>query len=166
MSRSFFHRLGLQMCLVVVAVAAGAVAPSAQATIVPSRGIAGVRLGYSMKRVRHALGKPRRVAPPAWEYGRPLRGRVSFNHRRRVDDIWTVSPRQRTRRGIGPGASLRRFRLSYPRVHCRGRHRRRVCIVAAHHNGRTTKTFFAFRGRLRMVEIYLLPPRGGSPVHK
>lgn len=140
---------------------------AAHALIVPGRGIAGVRIGYSEARVRGVLGKPIKVVPPGWAFGAPLDGRVGFDHARRVNDVWTASPRQRTARGVGPGASLRRVKRSYPKAKCTGSGKRaRVCTLVSHRRGHTIQTAFLFRGRLRRVDIYVVIPPSGTRVPK
>lgn len=146
----------------------GALPAPTLAKIVPGRGIAGIELGDGMGHVRAVLGKPHHVRPPAWIYGQPLKGRVGFGHQKRVNEILTTSPRQRTKRGIGPGSSLRAIKKAYPRAQChRARTRHRAfCTLTARRHDRTLKTDFAFGRRLRWVEIYVVPPRTGTQVPK
>jgi len=145
-----------------------AVPALALARIVPGKGIGGVKLGDRMAHVRVVLGKPDRVRPPSWIYGRPLKERIGFGHRQRVNAISTTSPRQRTRRGIGPGSSFRATKEAYPRARCHQSHghKRAFCTLTVRNHHHTVKTDFAFRKRLRWVEIYLVPPRTGTQVPK
>jgi len=144
---------------------AGLLPVTARAAIVPGLGIARVNIGTSMGHVRTVLGDPNDVKPPTWGYGNPLRGRIGFDHGRRVNDIWTTSPAQKTKRGIGPGSSFRQMRQRYPSARCHGA-RDRLCLFAVHRGDGTVKTAFVFHGRLRRVEIYLVPPSSGTPVPK
>jgi hypothetical protein len=141
---------------------------SAGAAIVPGRGIAGVRIGNSGAQVRGALGKPRKIVPPTWVFGAPLKGRVGFNHARRVNDIWTTSARQRTAKGVGPGSSLRRVKHAYPTAKCdREPKGKQLCTLASHRRHHTIKTAFLLRGgHLRLVEIYSVIPPSGTSVPK
>ncbi|MGN6189713.1 MAG: hypothetical protein ACTHOE_12525 [Conexibacter sp.] len=134
----------------------------AQARIVIGQGIAGVRIGDGQRHVRRVLGRPDRVIPPAWAYGAPLHGRVGFDHRRRVNDIWTTSRRQRTRAGVGPGSSVAAVRRAYRHARCfRGRHGDAIvlCALRSHRRGRTVETDFLFRRRqVKTVDVFLLMP--------
>lgn len=152
--------------LVVLALVASS---SVSAQIVPGAGISGVRIGDKLDQVRKRLGRPNKVKPPAWVYGGSLRGEVEFDHRRRVRDIWTASPRQHTRRGIGPGSSLGAARRAYPRLRCRrsgGRRQWKRCGLRHQGRGREVVTDFLFRGRLRIVDVHLVPKREGTPTPK
>jgi hypothetical protein len=163
-------RLGVLLCglLAAATLAAGLLPVIAGAAIVPGRGIAGVRIGYSEARVQSVLGRPGRVVPPSWAYGRPLRGQVSFNHARRVDDIWTVSRAERTKRGVGPGSSYARMRQAYPKGRCAGHGTGlRICVLVSNRHKRTVRTEFIFGRRLlKRVEIYLVPIASGTPIPK
>ena len=153
--------------LVAIMFIAGLLSVTAGATIMPGKGIAGIQIGMRMVRVREVLGRPHDVKPPTWGYGNPLRGRIGFDHSRRVNDIWTTSRRQKTKRGIGPGSSFKRMRQRYPKARCHGgRGHGRLCLVAGHHSGKIVKTAFVFHRRLRRVEIYLVAPATGTPVPK
>jgi len=146
--------------------AAGAITSGAQARIVIGQGIAGVKIGDGQARVTKVLGSHHRVVPPTWVYGRT---HVGFGHTRHVNDIWTTSRRQRTSRGIGPGASVAAVRRAYPDVRCYRRSRRGpivACGLRTKHRHRTIKTDFLFDGRLREVDVFLILPRGGTPLRK
>lgn len=134
--------------------------PIVSAQIVPGMGIAGVAIGDRAKQVRSELGRPLAMLPPTWVYGAPLRGRVGFDHRKRVNLVWTSSTRQRTARGIGPGVSLRRMKRAYSRATCypkAGRWRVR-CVIATVRRGVEMRADFFFGNLLRRVEIYVVPP--------
>ncbi len=150
--------------LVVLATVLGS--GTASARITPGTGMAGVSMGGKMRQVRASLGKPKKVRPPAWVYGAPLKGQVEFDHRRRVKSIWTASRRQRTRKGIGPGSSLRSTRRAYPRLRCYSRRKFRRCTLRRRHRHKVIATDFLFRGRLRIVNVHLLPKPQGTPIPK
>jgi hypothetical protein len=149
-----------EVLLLALVAAAFAIAPSsASARILPASGIAGVEVGFSAAHVRHLLGRPSRVIAPTWVYRAPLDGHVGFNHRHRVNDVWTVNRRQRTRKGIGPGSSFAAMRRAYARAKCTGakKGRRRLCTLTVHPRHRIVKCDFLFRGQLRKVDVYLVP---------
>jgi hypothetical protein len=162
------RRLLIFMTIISILAGSGALTDAAAAKIVPGRSIAGIKVGYSIKRVRDALGRPHKVAPPAWLYGKPLDGGIGFNFRRRVNDIWTTARHQKTVRGIGPGSTVRATKRAYPRAGCYTHRRRRtqLCILTSHYRGRTIKTDFLFSGWLREVNIDVVPSSSGTPVHK
>jgi hypothetical protein len=160
MRRAFRMRQRLVVGLLLSTTAGTWVVPDASAKIVVGQGIAGVKLGESEAQVRKQLGKPRYVQPPGWGYGNPLGGWVGFDFQQRVNDIWTTSRRQRTNRGIGPGASVRAARRAYPKARCY-RHAGRwslLCIIKSHRHGNVTETDFFFTSRLAQVDIFLVPP--------
>jgi hypothetical protein len=129
---------------------------AATARIVPGRGMAGVQIGDRMPAVRHTLGKPRRVVPPSWVYGLPLKGQVGFAGRR-VDDIWTRSRRQRTKRGIGPGSTLRMTKRAYPKLRCHHRSGAWNVLCVLHHlakHGRVDTDFLFKRNRVAIVDVF------------
>jgi hypothetical protein len=145
---------------VLLAVAASVIAvPSALATITVGRGIAGVRLGDTQGQVYKALGKPNRIAPPAWVYNRGLDGRVAFDGRRRARSVSTRSSHQRTSRGVAPGASLQSVHTAYPRAHCFGHpgaSTGALCLARSRYRGHTVETDFVFSLRLTEVDIYFV----------
>jgi len=143
-----------------------ALAAEAGGEIVPGRGIAGVQIGERAKSVRHALGKPARVVPPGWFYRAPLGGWVGFT-RYRVDDVWTNSRRQRTRRGIGPGSTLRATKHAYPKARCHRRSGRwdALCVLSSRKGHRRVDADFLFKaGRLAVVDVFRVrhPKNRGS----
>lgn len=134
--------------------------PTTCARILPGRGIARVDVGFSAMHVRHLLGRPHRVVPPAWMYGAPLKGGVGFNHGYRVNDVWTASLGQKTPKGIGPGSSLRAMRRAYPHARCHTATSgdRRICTLTVRHGRHAINTDFLFKGRLRLVDVHVVPP--------
>lgn len=136
--------------------AIGIVATTASARIVPGRGIAGVQIGERASSVRKSLGRPARVVPPDWFYGAPLAGWVGLTGHR-VDDVWTHSHRQHTRRGIGPGSTLRATKRAYPKAHCHRRSGRwdALCVLTFRGKHRSVDTDFLFKGRrLAVVDMF------------
>jgi hypothetical protein len=90
-------------------------------TIVIGDGMFGVRLGATMGQVRHALGRPsqvdHRAGASAWSYD-ALGLVVDFSTNRRVHDLSTISPSQRTPNGVGVGSSEIALMRLVPGVHC------------------------------------------------
>lgn len=144
----------------------GVLPVAAAAAIVPGRGIAGVRIGESEARVRATLGRPRKVVPPTWAYGKPLDGLVGFGHGGRVNYVSTISRAQKTNRRIGPGSSIQDLKAAYPKARChtRARERRALCALTTHDRHRVMKTDFLFDGRLQKVDMYSVrAPRKTGP---
>src|SRR5215212_863989 len=111
-----------RFAVLVVALAALAAATTAQARVVPGKGMAGVRLGMLEPQVIAALGVPdgRRTAPD--DFGVSLRLRYASHGGLRLIlrdngeggmelfQIRTSGTSERTRQGIGVGSSERRLR--------------------------------------------------------
>lgn len=160
-------RATLVVAIVLMPVLAlGAFAAATSARIVPGKGIAGIQIGERASSVRRSLGKPARVVPPGWFYRAPLGGWVGFTGQR-VDDVWTHSRKQRTRRRIGPGSTLRATKHAYPKARC---HRRSgkwdvLCILSFRRKHRRVDTDFLFKGqRLAVVDVFRVrrPKKQGS----
>jgi hypothetical protein len=152
--------------LVATTLAVALLPMAARAAIAPGRGIAGVRIGDSEAQVRRALGRPQKVEPPNWAYGRPLDGLVGFGHGAHVNYLSTTSPSQKTRRHVGPGSSFQRFKVAYPKAPCHkhARGRRALCVLSGHNHRRLMKTDFLFNGRLQRVDMYSTRmPRTSGP---
>ena len=120
--------------------------------------MAGVRLDYPQDAVKARLGAPRRSAPPAWLFGAPLRGGVSFDSRLLAKAMWTRSRDQRTSRGVGPGARRRKVARAYPKARChrsRSQRRKVICVIGGRFHGRPVETAFVLRRNVvREVEVY------------
>jgi hypothetical protein len=145
-----------------IAVVAVAAAPaSACANVILGKSIDGVSLGTSQAQVERTLGKPSHVEGPfaggitAWSYGGALKGTISFNSELRVEDVATRSPKQKTSKGIGVGASLSAFRHDYPKANC---HRQGVfnplCEITTGSGAHKVATTFYFeRSKLWEIEV-------------
>jgi hypothetical protein len=140
--------LGVVPGLVVLAMAG-----SAQASIVVGKSIDGVRLGDTEAQVRKALGEPSYTMPPdyrgesSWGYPKTLEGRVGFDRQGRVNGMWTISRKQRTSKGIGPGSSLVLVRKAYPAVVCATGPfgpQSLLCTLKSRYHGRIVETSFPF----------------------
>lgn len=136
-------------------------AASASATIVPQRGMKGVRLDMTDRQVRDRLGRPDRIVfrrdqiigrTKVYHYGRTT---FLFTvERPRVLDIATTSPKERTSRGIGVGSSEAAVRAKVPRVRCKTEFGYHHCYVGTWLPGRRVTDFAISRtGRVKRVTI-------------
>jgi hypothetical protein len=91
------------------------------ATIVISKGIAGLQIGDSRSKALRLLGPPE--SEDRFKGGKNLYyahgpvSEVSFGAIG-LNQIETASPGQRTARGIGPGSSMSKLQQAYPKMHC------------------------------------------------
>jgi hypothetical protein len=159
-----FRQVGSGRVAAVVAVTLcgmSILAANASARIVPGQGIDRVTIGSNEAEVARRLGRPDAVHPPSWWYGGSLEGEVGFDFSRRVNDIWTTSPHQRSARDVGPGSSASRVRRAYPRARCY-RHPSSqwslLCVLRSRYRRALTETDFLFAGHLRRVDIYVVRP--------
>jgi len=128
----------------------------ASAQIVVGQGIAGIRIGDSMSRVKEVLGTP--SASPytshgEWQYSSPqaLVGFVGFRagtegHEHITSDvtyIQTSSNTQRTAAGIGPGSTYSQLHRAYRAYRC---DHIRACWTTTRYRGQTVTTAFYFAG--------------------
>ncbi len=144
--------------------------PLASAKIAVGQGIAGVRIGDSMSRVRQLLGAPaasQYTSHGEWMYSssRPLGGFVGFRagaegHERitsGVTYVQTSSHTQRTRAGVGPGSSYNGFRRAYPGYHCDRLNGPgtgvRACWEKTRYDGQEITTAFYFDGGTKVAFV-------------
>ncbi len=128
-------------------------APAASASIVIGQSIAGVKLNDSEAQVEQALGSPTLKQPPdsqggvSWNYAKlPLMGVVSFTGGT-ITGMWTISKRQKTSKGVGPGSSLAQVRKAYPQAKCSTGPfgpKSVICTVKSKYHGRLVDTGFPF----------------------
>jgi hypothetical protein len=165
--RVYLRRLGLSVAASLAA-GLGVWSASAAAQIVPGQGIAGVRIGDSMARVRSWLGAPSPSPSPAhgeWLYSspQPLGGFVGFRagtegHERvtaGVTYVQTSSPTQRTAAGIGPGSSSSQFHHVYRTYRCdhMDGSGSRACWTRTRYGQQTITTAFYFEGGSTVVFV-------------
>jgi hypothetical protein len=139
--------------LVALAAAAGA-----SATIVPQRGIAGVRLEMTKAQVRATLGAPRSAVHGSNEFGAftifRYRGlRVTFQGNRRVTDVFTTRTTEKTARGVGVGSTESQVRTKVAGVRCRTESGFRHCFVGRFLPGRRVTDFRIRSGRVSSVHV-------------
>jgi hypothetical protein len=116
---------------------------TAAARIVIGRGMFGASLGQTMHQVRTKLGTPDLVtqsaAGPDWLYVRPDL-QLSFHGKaKRLTDLSTESPSQRTSRGVGVGSSQKDVMRLVPGVHCSVL---QGCVVISRRRGKVYETDF------------------------
>jgi hypothetical protein len=135
-----------------------AVAAVASAAIVPQRGIAGVRLEMTKAQVRAVLGAPRRAVHGSNEFGSftvyRYRGlRITFQGNRRVTDVFTTRPGERTARGVGVGSTEAQVRARVAGVRCRTESGFRHCFVGRFLPGRRVTDFRIKHGHVTSVDV-------------
>jgi len=126
----------------------------ASAVLILQRGMAGIRLGMTQAKVRAKLGKPRSVVHDSNDFGNYTelhyrRLRITFQGNSTVTAIWTGSPGQRTRRGIGVGSTVRAVRARVPDVRCTRGH----CYLGRFLPGRRVTEFFLRKGRVSAIAV-------------
>jgi hypothetical protein len=139
--------------------AAGLVASAtARATIVPQRGIAGVRLDMTQKQVRAKLGAPPRMRRFRNDFG-PVtvftypRVVVTFQGHRSVTGLRTTSPLERTPGGVGVGSTEAQVKARVPSVKCRNEFGIRHCYRGFWLPGRVVTDFRIRKGRVSSVTV-------------
>jgi len=135
-------------------VAALAFVPPASAVLILQRGMAGIRLGMTQPKVRAKLGRPRSVVHGSNDFGNYIElhyrhFRITFQGNSTVTAIWTSSPRQRTRRGIGVGSTVVAIHARIRGVRCTRGH----CYVGKFLPGRRVTEFFLRRGRVSAITV-------------
>jgi len=141
--------------LLAVAMVLLALPAPAAAAIVPQRGIGGVTLGMTNAAVRSTAGSPIRVRNGTNEFGAyrivfyPT-FQVTFQGLGRVTGVSTVSPAQRTARGIGVGSRKAQVQARVAGVVCEPGD----CHVGALLPGRRVTSFIlGANGRVTRVVV-------------
>ena len=142
----------------VLAALALVAASAATATIVPQRGIAGVRLGMSKAQVRAVLGAPRRGLRGRNEFGSFLEMRyrrlaVVLQGGSTVTSIRTSRRSERTRSGVGVGSTETQLRAGVQGLRCRTEFGVRHCFLGRFLPGRRVTDFRIRQGRVANVTL-------------
>jgi hypothetical protein len=137
-----------------------ALAGSAGGVIVPQKGMAGVRLGWTKDQVRSALGDPLRIVRGTNDFGPytifryPYRVQVVFQGDVSATSVTTTGRHERTVSGAGVGSSESQLRALVPAVRCRTeggvfRH----CFYGRFEAGRRVTDFQIRDGLVRRVVV-------------
>ena len=141
----------LRALLIALALLAVSAAP-ASATIVPGKGMAGVKMGDCADKVRAKLGQPERTfrtddfAGPVIIMQYRARGlKLTFHFGgscQALTSIFTAKGRERTAEGVGKGTQLRTLRAKLSGEHCMRSHGRvRSCHLGSFRPGRVVTDF-------------------------
>jgi outer membrane protein assembly factor BamE (lipoprotein component of BamABCDE complex) len=133
-------------------------ASAAGATIVPQKGIAGVRIGMSKAKVRSVLGRPTSVKHGSNDFGRytifKYSGlKVNFQGNATVTGISTTRRAERTARGVGVGSSEAQVKAKVTGVKCRTDAGFRHCYVGSLGAGQRVTDFSIKNGRVSRVDV-------------
>jgi hypothetical protein len=137
-----------------------ALAGPAGGVIVPQKGMAGVRLGWTKEHVRATLGDPLRIVRGTNDFGAysifryPHRVQVVFQGDVTVTSVTTTGGRERTVSGAGVATSEARLRALLPAVRCRtdgGAFRH--CWLGRFEPGRRVTDFHIRAGLVRRVVV-------------
>jgi hypothetical protein len=131
---------------------------SADATIVPQRGIAGIKLQMTKPQVRAKLGTPARVQNGRNDFGPYTtfsypRVTVSFQGRMRVSSIRATSRFERTTAGVGVGSTEAVVKAHVRHVVCKTESGSRRCAVGKFLPGHTVTAFALKHGRVASVVV-------------
>lgn len=150
-----FMALPLALVLSVVLLAT---APSALANIVIGQSIAGVKLGDSEAQVTAVLGPPTSNENGSLFYPSSVGLRIGVNAGK-VNDVLSISKKQKTSKGITIGSSRTQMKRVYPNAKCaEGPYgpQSLYCAVLAHFHGRKSFTSFLFgtaKGGVTEIEL-------------
>jgi len=133
-------------------------AASGGATIVPQRGIAGIRLWMSQAKVRSLLGKPASTKSGMNDFGAYTTLRypglvVTFQSNAAVTSMSTTRRSEKTASGVGVGSTEAQVRARVKGVTCKTEFGSRHCYVGAFLIGHRVTDFFIKRGRVNRVNI-------------
>jgi hypothetical protein len=133
-------------------------ASTAAATIVPQKGIAGVRIGMTKGKVRSVLGKPLSVKRGSNDFGRYTifrygRLQVLFQGNAAVTSVSTTRRSERTLSGVGVGSTEAQVEATVKGVKCRTDSGFRHCYVGRFGAGQRVTDFSIKRGKVTRVDV-------------
>jgi hypothetical protein len=149
--------------LIAAAAATLAAAAPAQATIVPGRSMAGVRLRMTQMQVLKILGDPTtdftyRSGLTTYAYD-ALRLRVTFAPGQTTNDVfmlYTSGRKERTRQGIGVGSKESTLRRKLHGERCLRNSRGRFCVLGGGGEGTRPETSFEIGRHHRVKSVRIL----------
>jgi hypothetical protein len=126
--------------------------------VVVQKGIAGVRLGMTPVQVKTKVGLPRKVERGSSDSGSYVTYRyrtysVTFFGGRRVTQMTTLSPDERTAAGIGVGSTRADVADSVPRTRCLRELSYDHCYVGVWKPGDVVTDFTLRNGRVARISI-------------
>jgi hypothetical protein len=133
-------------------------AAAAQATLVPQKGLMGVRLGQSQHHVRAVLGAPDGTRVRHDEilgrartdrYGRTTIGYDGTRAASHVITLSTTSRHERLAGGVGVGSRRSKLRAALPALRCQAGH----CTMGRVRAGRVVTDFTLRHGRVARITI-------------
>ncbi len=149
-------RLGLSAA-VGAALVAAAVPAAADATIVPGRSVAGVKLDATAAQVQKRLGKPERGSTVFNMRYIRKRGIGLYLIGGKVFRIQVVRGREATRKRIRIGSTRRALTRAYPRARCKAAVTGKgvvECTLRSRFKKRPTETVFLVRkNRVRQISV-------------
>jgi hypothetical protein len=133
---------------------AAAFVSSAAATIVVQRGIAGISIGMSQKKVRAVLGKPTKAFKSKNAFGIYVEYRyrklvLDFQGPGPLSNISTTRRSERTSTGVGVGSTMAQVQTKVPGAHCKVQ----LCSVGNALPGKIVTTFYLRMGKVTQVSV-------------
>jgi hypothetical protein len=146
---------------IAAAALAAAVAASADAAIVPQKGIAGVSIAMTQGQVRAALGKPSAVKHGSNDFGKYTQFRypgleVNFQGNTAVTDISTTRRSERTASGAGVGSTEAQVKAKVKGVKCATDSGFRHCYLGKFRAGHRVTDFSIRSGKVYRVDVGLV----------
>ena len=137
-----------------VAIIAVVFAAAADARLVVQRGIAGVRIDMSQKKVRAILGKPKSVIQGQNAEGPFIEWRyrlldVDFQNGGPVSSVATSRTKERTVNGVGVGSTQSKVLAKVRGAKCANG----LCKVGILKPGKIVTTFYMRKGRVVLISV-------------